>query len=68
MLLMMTCNHQPIKRSKYQINGFVMVDSVKYECIWLADSLEYRHDTASYRNLDGTLVMIYPPYKIKKNY
>ena len=61
-----SCN-QP-KKTKYQVNGYVTIDSVEYKCIWLADSLEYRHDTASYKNSDGTVVTIYPPYFIKKNY
>ena len=52
---------------KYQISGWVNTKvGLKY-AIWNTDSITFDRDTLFYKNTDGSVVRIHPPYIIKQN-
>ena len=67
-LSMMSCNHKQKNPSKYEINGYVFKDSIKYASVWYVDTFEVHGTDISYKNSDGNRIVIQPPYRIKKNY
>ena len=62
------CNYKQTKRSKYQIDGYIIKDSVEYVSIWYIDTFEFQGTNITYKNSDGTVVIIQPPYKIQKHH
>ncbi len=62
------CNYKQPKLSKYQINGYIIKDSVEYPSVWYVDTFEVNGTNISYKNSDGTVISIQPPYKIQKHH
>ncbi len=65
--LTLTLNFCKERDYKYQISGWVDTKvGLKY-AIWNTDSISFDSDTLCYKNSDGGIVRIYPPYIIKQN-
>jgi hypothetical protein len=67
-IILLSCNRFEYK---YHIVGKVILkDSTVRDSHWYTDTISFDYDTAFYKNSDGSLVKIYPPftvYEIKNN-
>ena len=52
---------------KYEISGWVNTKAGLKYAIWNTDSISFDSDTLFYKNIDGSVVRIHPPYNIKQN-
>lgn len=52
---------------KYQVSGWVNTKAGLKYAIWNTDSISFDSDTLFYKNINGSVVRIYPPYNIKQN-